>query len=722
MIGRRKEKSNPGKPRVFRSLFLCLFFLATSLLLLEAFLRLGAFLFFLEEEKANRISLSRRESYVILCLGESMTAGGGISSYTRQLEEILNHSGLRVPVAVVNRGLPSGNTGMIVARLGEDLATYRPDMVIVMMGVMDLLQPLDPRISSGDRRWRRLEENLRIVELGRDAIKFLAGFLAGSNPIDGRPSSRPEIDPVRTVNSFRAERANIFLRRGDRLADDAGDGEENWSRAVRMFQRALEIDPELPRAWLRLGVSRREAGDLQGSLDALERARSYPETAHQALIEIGNCWRLADDWRKADAYYRLALDEKPQDAAPYLELSRLARRRGDEAAAAEHLARGLVLEPFNRLVYLEIEKQLLSDNSPEALVRVLREARLAHPDLLNFAILEAKMLATRGREEEAEAIYRGILKEHPEAFWVHTALGNMLQRKGDPNRAAYHYREADRWSRRNTGTAANYRRLARTVLDAEIELVCVQYPLLDVGELEEMLRDIGEITLVDNEEIFRRAVENDSYSHYFHQRFPGQPFGHCNARGNRLLAENIVAALLSGPLKPFLAPSSLPRPAEKHPSIGGRSNLLAAAEVRVTVIADGPEGNGHHRLGEEDSDRGRSRFLERSEKPVRVRVDFGEDNPRAVTIIGSRHPEDPDHVLMGEAYFRGATLLGSNDAEDWALIATPDHLEYPGEDSWRLWHFPNTEEFRYYQLELPGTEASELDDYPRQVNELGMFE
>ncbi len=50
--------------------------------------------------------------------------------------------------------------------------------------------------------------------------------------------------------------------------------------------------------------------------------------------------------------------------------------------------------------------------------------------------------------------------------------------------------------------------------------------------------------LIDNEQVFKEAVNRDGYRAYFKDNFAGD-FGHCNAAGNRLLAGNIARQISS---------------------------------------------------------------------------------------------------------------------------------------------------------------------------------
>jgi len=104
---------------------------------LEIGLRFSGFIILSLQERSNRLSLLEKGEYIILCLGESTTADGGDNSYPRWLERILNTELKGIKFSVVNKGLWACNTADIVAGLENNLDTYKPDLVITMMGIND---------------------------------------------------------------------------------------------------------------------------------------------------------------------------------------------------------------------------------------------------------------------------------------------------------------------------------------------------------------------------------------------------------------------------------------------------------------------------------------------------------------------------------------------------------------------------------------------------------
>ena len=120
-----------------KKLSLIIFGLLISFVLLEAGLRLGGFIISSLQEDRNQASLKQKASYRIMCLGESTTAMGGRYSYPSQLEMVLNERDEGMKFSVINKGIPATDSSMILLLLNDNLAKYKPDMVIVMMGIND---------------------------------------------------------------------------------------------------------------------------------------------------------------------------------------------------------------------------------------------------------------------------------------------------------------------------------------------------------------------------------------------------------------------------------------------------------------------------------------------------------------------------------------------------------------------------------------------------------
>lgn len=85
----------------------------------------------------NHLLSEGNNVYRILCIGESTTLAGGQDSYPSQLERILNKDGKKRRFQVINQGIAGVHTIKILNNLPGWIDTYKPQMVIAMIGALD---------------------------------------------------------------------------------------------------------------------------------------------------------------------------------------------------------------------------------------------------------------------------------------------------------------------------------------------------------------------------------------------------------------------------------------------------------------------------------------------------------------------------------------------------------------------------------------------------------
>ncbi|PJC48263.1 MAG: hypothetical protein CO035_04425 [Candidatus Omnitrophica bacterium CG_4_9_14_0_2_um_filter_42_8] len=85
------------------------------------------------QEHGNRQSIKQKDSFRIMCLGESTTR----CQYSSYLEEILNQRNIGIKFSVIDKGIDGTHTKEILSELKANLDKYQPDMAITMMGIND---------------------------------------------------------------------------------------------------------------------------------------------------------------------------------------------------------------------------------------------------------------------------------------------------------------------------------------------------------------------------------------------------------------------------------------------------------------------------------------------------------------------------------------------------------------------------------------------------------
>ncbi|MBL9085875.1 MAG: tetratricopeptide repeat protein [Planctomycetia bacterium] len=112
-------------------------------------------------------------------------------------------------------------------------------------------------------------------------------------------------------------------------------------RMVAALRAVAEADPSDGTAWVNLGNARRTAGDLDGALDAFERAVAGNPYDAGAWNDRGIALAAAGRPADARASYARAIELDPGAVAPHQNAARLARLAGDLDAADGHATAAL---------------------------------------------------------------------------------------------------------------------------------------------------------------------------------------------------------------------------------------------------------------------------------------------------------------------------------------------------------------------------------------------
>ncbi len=90
-----------------------------------------------------------------------------------------------------------------------------------------------------------------------------------------------------------------------------------------------------------------------------------------------------------------------------------------------------------------------------------------------------------------------------------------------------------------------YKLIVKKLIDNNIKVICMQYPVRSVLILQEQLKNelyYDKITFVSNEKNFKDVLMKKNFDDLFVDLFAGD-FGHCTDLGNTLIAENVVDTL-----------------------------------------------------------------------------------------------------------------------------------------------------------------------------------
>ncbi|HRY30655.1 MAG TPA: tetratricopeptide repeat protein [Elusimicrobiota bacterium] len=455
-----------------------------SLALAEIGLRFAGSLSLRRQERRNMRALSAKGTYRILCLGESTTAYGGENSYPSQLEKILNARAGGVRFAVVNRGVPGTDSARIADGIDDNLDRYAPAMVVTMMGANEETVAAQKRAAgkqNGRPWWDRFG-------MGRLVESVVGGFSARAFPGEGMEQVRNE--------------------RGERLVYEG-----RYDEAEEFYRKAIARDPQGVKARLELAALYLRQDRFQEAESLLKKVSEIEPKNVEAVRLSAMGLRFQGRPAEAEKRLRAAMDNGIDDVILYVELS-LSCAQQSRCAEAERV----------------LVEKIAAGASP---------AWPAIHRLANFLL---------GREEyeETEKLLRELMVRGYEDHRAWGLLATLMQEQGKYGLAEEFYAKSTalRKAHANQELRRNYRVLRDKVRGRGIRLVCVQYPVRDVGPLVEMLAPDEGVFVVDNEKLFKEALKKYKYAELFKDRFGGD-FGHGTPLGNRLLAENVAETILA---------------------------------------------------------------------------------------------------------------------------------------------------------------------------------
>jgi tetratricopeptide (TPR) repeat protein len=574
-----------------------------TVVVLEAGLRLGGFIVLSVQELRNRQSLQQKDTYRILCLGESTTAG----QYPSYLEEILNQRNAGIKFSVIDKGVGGTETSIILSKLESNLATYNPGMVIAMIGINDQqiarynnIPFFHARLFQHLRSYRfllvlysRVSEKLKIParppqqqnslaqaeerfkkDIARDPGNAHAYVTLGQAYFQQGNFSRAE-DSFKNAIKLDPRNDEAYVELGKLYRDQRRlfQVEESFQKAIALnsqeyrawmglgrpyitqhqlsqaedsFKKAIELNPKNDAAHVGLGWvfwSRRQFSQAE---DLFRKAIALNPKNDEAFSGLGRVYRNRGKLSQAEEYLKKAIELNPKNDAAHFGLGQIYQNQGQFSQAEGVFGKAIALNPQNDRVYMWLgslyQAQGKSSQAADAYKKVIELT----PRNVYAYIKLGWFYQTQGKLSQAVDAYKKVIELDPQNDRVYGTLSVLCETIGNSEQAKAYAQKANRirLEQDNFVTAHNYRALKEILDKRGIRLVYVQYPMRSIEPLKKIFQDDGEgIIFVDNERIFRDAVKKDGYSVYFKDMFGGD-FGHCTDKGNRLLAENIANMIL----------------------------------------------------------------------------------------------------------------------------------------------------------------------------------
>lgn len=507
---------------IFFGFFLCL-------IILEIGIRIAGFFYLFAQEDHEQINLRQKNTYTILCIGESTTASDGKKSYPEQLQHVLNEKNLGIKFRVVNKGIPSVTTDDILSNLGSNLTKYKPDMIIAMMGINDELCFIRKKESL-------IFEKLKIYNL-METLCF--------NIVLKIKALRKEMDLKKIIRKDPSNE-KAYFKLGKLYKQ-----QRRYKQAEQIFKKLIELTPRFYRAYSELIDCYQYQDEISDAKAVFLSLVEQDAQNYWAYFALAYC--MYEEGRSKECEKMLNIGEdifenkrtkNINDCWVFAMIGDFCYILGKYNRAKENYRKALKINPRARSVYdkLQICYNTMGNYENDEFFENMVEKS---PGNYEFYLMAGEYLRRRRRFNDAEKIYKKAIQNFPFNDVTYRALAICLEEQDKHELAKKNIEKANmiRLQNYNPATVRNFQKLGKIAERYGLKLVLVQYPCRSIDALKKIFEPNDLIIFVDNEMIFKSAISAEGFETYFRDNLFGD-FGHCNRKGNRLLTENIANVII----------------------------------------------------------------------------------------------------------------------------------------------------------------------------------
>lgn len=216
--------------------------------------------------------------------------------------------------------------------------------------------------------------------------------------------------------------------------------------AMAAYAKATEIDPAFAEAFNNLGVLQRESGDLPAAIESLERATTLDRDFTAARFNLGLAYEDTGRTADAEAEYLATIEQTPGDPVPRINLAMMYLDAGRLDDAAAQLRSCIPSVSSDVLLSIAVGEGLRRAEHPEEAIPVLRNALRVAGEPPPTELLAELALAYYAVEDydTAEELMAQAVKQNELDPAIHYAYGSILVRQGKVGLARKHLRRAEK--------------------------------------------------------------------------------------------------------------------------------------------------------------------------------------------------------------------------------------------------------------------------------------
>jgi tetratricopeptide (TPR) repeat protein len=238
-----------------------------------------------------------------------------------------------------------------------------------------------------------------------------------------------ELSRVRRIPTENLTAYDSFLRGFNHLMQLTK--KEN-AKAIEMFERAIELDPEYALAYVALGAAHhrdfsfgwnRDPRTLEQAFEFARKAISLDDSSSLAHALLANVYIQKGEFEKAIFQAERALSLDPNSADAYLTMGNILRSVGRSEEAVEAIKKAMQLDPHYYAYYnTDLADAYRNLGQYKEAIASLKEALARNPDYITAYLGLASVYRDLGQYQEAIASLKEALARDPDLIGAYYEL------------------------------------------------------------------------------------------------------------------------------------------------------------------------------------------------------------------------------------------------------------------------------------------------------------
>ena len=244
---------------------------------------------------------------------------------------------------------------------------------------------------------------------------------------------------------------NSLLRLGE-ITETLAGSYDDFRTVVSFYQRAIERDPTLTKAYLKLGLLETDQYNLDRGYKLLKQAEALSPNDAAVYLALGKHYYKANDYLTAIEQFTKAYKINPSDSEIlyYAGLLRLLGRKEGEKEAINYFYRSYLLNPSNYDALAEWLKLKVQNYEKNFSIKFVRNLMEQEPQNANFFWALGEIYAANKEFRRAVNFYHSALDLDNRSSRIRLSLAKSLEAVGELDKAIAEYRLASLLDRRNS--------------------------------------------------------------------------------------------------------------------------------------------------------------------------------------------------------------------------------------------------------------------------------